>query len=168
MCASFLMSQSKGEKYAYRINAHASWHADPTSCRRPLRAAARRTGTSRSRSGAVPSTLMVIPSGSWTLSTSTTRPSEHGDLDMTEKRIRTLEKTGFIDPVVTAGSSYKPTVAGVHRKPIQFSSEYVPLFIPSKRWAVAVRDRHSEAAWSFSGVGYQPSGVSGLRRSSNA
>jgi hypothetical protein len=94
--------------------------------------------------------------------------AEHGDLDMTEKRIRTLEKTGFIDPVVTAGSSYKPTVAGVHRKPIQFSSEYVPLFIPSKRWAVAVRDRHSEAAWSFSGVGYQPSGVSGLRRSSNA
>jgi len=71
--------------------------------------------------------------------------AEHGELDLTEKRIRsaitTLEEIGFLDRAVTSGSKYKPTENGLHRKPIryQFGSEYAPLFIAANRRAAAAR-----------------------------
>jgi hypothetical protein len=77
--------------------------------------------------------------------------TEHGELDLTEKRIRsairTLEEIGFLDRAVTSGSRYKPTEAGLRRKPIrfQFGSEYAPLFIAANGRAAAGRDRLSQA-----------------------
>jgi hypothetical protein len=77
--------------------------------------------------------------------------AEHGELGLTEKRIRsaitTLEEIGFIDRTVTSGSKYQPTENGLRRKPIryQFGSEYAPLFISANRRAAARRERGSEA-----------------------
>lgn len=77
--------------------------------------------------------------------------AEHGELDLTEKRIRsaisTLEEIGFLDRAVTSGSRYKPTEDGLRRKPIrfQFGSEYAPLFIAANGRAAAARGRHSKA-----------------------
>ncbi len=75
--------------------------------------------------------------------------ADHGELDLTEKRIRsaiaTLEEIGFIDRAVTSGSKYKPTENGLHRKPIrfQFGSEYFPLFDAANKRAAAARGRLS-------------------------
>jgi hypothetical protein len=80
--------------------------------------------------------------------------ANHGELDLTEKRIRsaiaTLEEIGFIGRAVTSGSKYKPTENGLHRKPIQFQfgSDYAPLFIVANRRAAARRERQSQADWS--------------------
>jgi hypothetical protein len=79
--------------------------------------------------------------------------ANHGELDLTEKRIRsaiaTLEEIGFIGRAVTSGSKYKPTENGLHRKPIQFQfgSDYAPLFIVANRRAAARRERQSQADW---------------------
>ncbi|WP_457094518.1 hypothetical protein [Microvirga sp. P5_D2] len=73
--------------------------------------------------------------------------AEHGELDLTEKRIRSairvLEEVGFLDRAVTSGSRYKPTEEGLRRKPIrfQFGGEYAPLFIAANRGAAAARER---------------------------
>jgi hypothetical protein len=75
--------------------------------------------------------------------------AEHGELDLTEKRIRsairTLEEVGFIDRAVSSGSKYKPTENGLHRKPIrfQFGAEYFPLFDAANKRAAAARGRLS-------------------------
>jgi hypothetical protein len=75
--------------------------------------------------------------------------ADHGELDLTEKRIRsaiaTLEEIGFIDRVVTSGSKYKPTENGLHRKPIrfQFGSEYFSLFDAANKRAAAACGRLS-------------------------
>jgi len=75
--------------------------------------------------------------------------ADHGELDLTEKRIRsaiaTLEEVGFIDRAVTSGSKYKPTENGLRRKPIrfQFGSEYFPLFDAANKRAAAARGRLS-------------------------
>jgi hypothetical protein len=75
--------------------------------------------------------------------------TEHGDLDLTEKRIRSairaLEEIGFLDRAVTSGSSYKATEDGLRRKPIKFmfGSEYAPAFIAANRRAAAARGGHS-------------------------
>jgi hypothetical protein len=75
--------------------------------------------------------------------------AEHGDLDLTEKRIRsaigTLEAIGFLDRALVAGSCYKPTEDGLRRKPIrfQFGSEYAPLFIAANGRAAAARGGHA-------------------------
>jgi hypothetical protein len=75
--------------------------------------------------------------------------ADHGDLDLTEKRIRsairTLEEIGFLDRAVTSGSRYKPTEDGLRRKSIrfQFGSEYAPLFIAANGRAAAARGGHS-------------------------
>jgi hypothetical protein len=75
--------------------------------------------------------------------------ADHGELDLTEKRIRsairTLEEIGFIDRAVTSGSKYKPTENGLRRKPIryQFGSEYFPLFDAANKRAMAARGRLS-------------------------
>jgi hypothetical protein len=80
--------------------------------------------------------------------------ADHGDLDLTEKRIRsairTLEEIGFIDRAVTSGSKYKPTENGLRRKPIrfQFGAEYFPLFDAANKRAAAARGRQAEAARS--------------------
>jgi hypothetical protein len=77
--------------------------------------------------------------------------AEHGELDLTEKRIRsairTLEEIGFLDRAVTSGSRYKATEDGLRRKPIrfQFGSEYAPLFIAANGRAAVRRERGSEA-----------------------
>jgi hypothetical protein len=76
---------------------------------------------------------------------------DHGELDLTEKRIRsairTLEEIGFLDRAVTSGSRYKPTEEGLRRKPIrfQFGSEYALLFIAANQRTAAARERRSEA-----------------------
>jgi hypothetical protein len=75
--------------------------------------------------------------------------AEHGELELTEKRIRsairTLEEIGFLDRAVISGSRYKPTEDGLRRKPIrfQFGSEYAPLFIAANNRAAAARGRHA-------------------------
>jgi hypothetical protein len=75
--------------------------------------------------------------------------AEHGELGLTEKRIRsalrTLEEIGFLDRAVTSGSRYKATDDGPRRKPIrfQFGGEYAPLFIAANNRAAAARGRHS-------------------------
>jgi hypothetical protein len=75
--------------------------------------------------------------------------AEHGELDLTEKRIRNairaLEEIGFLDRAVTSGSSYKATEDGLRRKPIKFmfGSEYAPAFIAANRRAAAARGGHS-------------------------
>jgi hypothetical protein len=77
---------------------------------------------------------------------------EHGDLDLTERQIRsaiaTLEQVGFLDRALTSGSHYKATEDGLRRKPIrfQFGSEYFPLFDAANKHAVAIRGRQAEAA----------------------
>jgi hypothetical protein len=75
--------------------------------------------------------------------------AEHGELDLTEKQIRSalrvLEEIGFLDRAVTSGSRYKATEDGLIRKPIrfQFGGEYAPLFISANRGAAARRERLS-------------------------
>ncbi len=75
--------------------------------------------------------------------------TEHGELDLTEKRIRSairaLEEVGFLDRAITSGSPYKATEDGLRRKPIKFmfGSEYAPAFIAANRRAAAARGGHS-------------------------
>jgi hypothetical protein len=75
--------------------------------------------------------------------------AEHGELDLTEKQIRSalrvLEELGFLDRAVASGSRYKATEDGLIRKPIrfQFGGEYAPLFISANRGAAARRERLS-------------------------
>jgi hypothetical protein len=75
--------------------------------------------------------------------------AEHGELDLTEKRIRNairaLEEIGFLDRAITCGSPYKATEEGLRRKPIKFmfGSEYAPAFIAANRRAAAARGGHS-------------------------
>lgn len=75
--------------------------------------------------------------------------AEHGELALTEKRIRsairTLEEIGFLDRAVTSGSRYKATEDGLRRKPIRFhfGAEYAPLFIAANGRAAAARGRPS-------------------------
>lgn len=75
--------------------------------------------------------------------------AEHGELDLTEKRIRsaisTLEEIGFLDRALASGSRYKATEDGLRRKPIrfQFGAEYAPLFIAANGRSAAARGRRS-------------------------
>ena len=75
--------------------------------------------------------------------------ADHGELDLTEKRIRgairTLEEIGFLDRAVTSGSRYKPTEDGLRRKPIRFrfGSEYAPLLLRPTGALAAARGRRS-------------------------
>jgi hypothetical protein len=75
--------------------------------------------------------------------------AEHGELDLTEKRvrsaIRTLEEVGFLDRTLASGSPYKATEDGLRRKPILFTfgSDYAPTFIAANRRAAAARGSHS-------------------------
>lgn len=108
--------------------------------------------------------------------------AEHGELDLTEKRIRsairTLEEIGFLDRAVTSGSRYKATEDGLRRKPIrfQFGGEYAPLFITANNRAGAARDRNSgerrilvpAAASSRSTVNFQASPLKGPKSKSEA
>jgi len=72
---------------------------------------------------------------------------EHGELDLTEKRIRNairvLEEVGFLDRAVTSGSKYKATEDGLRRKPVlfNFGTDYAPMFIAANRRAAAARER---------------------------
>jgi hypothetical protein len=97
---------------------------------------------------------------------------DHGELDLTEDRIRgaikTLETIGYLDRAVTSGSKYKQTENVLHRKAIryQFGSEYFPLFDAANKRAAAARGRRSEAQRTQTGE--QPSGVYGLRRGSGS
>jgi hypothetical protein len=73
---------------------------------------------------------------------------EHGELDLTEKRIRsairTLEEVGFLDRAVASGSGYKATEDGLRRKPVlfMFGAEYAPAFIAANKRAAAARGGH--------------------------
>jgi hypothetical protein len=93
--------------------------------------------------------------------------AEHGELDLTEKQIRSalrvLEEIGFLDRAVASGSRYKATEDGLIRKPIrfQFGGEYAPLFISANRGAAARRERLSGSDRSQKSTGDQPSGVCG-------
>jgi hypothetical protein len=75
--------------------------------------------------------------------------AEHGELDLTEKRIRsairTLEEAGFLDRTLASGSRYKATEDGLRRKPIlfMFGSDYAPAFIAANKRAAAARGSHS-------------------------
>jgi hypothetical protein len=70
--------------------------------------------------------------------------SEHGDLNLAERRIRsaivTLEQIGFLDRALTSCSRYEATEDGLRRKPIrfQFGLEYFPLFDAANKPAAAV------------------------------
>jgi biotin operon repressor len=108
--------------------------------------------------------------------------AEHGDLDLSEKQIRsairTLEEIGFLDRAVTSGSRYKATEDGLRRKPIrfQFGSEYAPLFIAANNRAAAARGGHSgerralapSKAPSRSTVNFQASPLKGPKSKSEA
>jgi hypothetical protein len=75
--------------------------------------------------------------------------AEHGELDLTEKRIRsairTLEEVGFLDRTLASGSRYKATEDGLRRKPIlfMFGSDYAPAFIAANKRAAAARGGRS-------------------------
>jgi hypothetical protein len=75
--------------------------------------------------------------------------AEHGELDLTEKRIRTairvLEEIGFLDRALTSGSPYKATEDGLRRKPILFTfgNDYASAFIVANKRAAAARGAHS-------------------------
>jgi hypothetical protein len=72
--------------------------------------------------------------------------ADHAALGLTEARVRgaiwTLEEVGFLDRVVTSGSTHKPTPDGLHRKPVlfMFGSEYGPLFSRANNRAAAARE----------------------------
>jgi hypothetical protein len=75
---------------------------------------------------------------------------EHPELNLTEKRIRsairTLEEVGFLDrDIAPAGSKYKATEDGLHRKPIQFvfGAEYACAFLAANKRAAVARGRLS-------------------------
>ncbi len=66
----------------------------------------------------------------------------HADLDLTEARIRraitTLEAVGFLDRALpAAGSRYKATPDGLHRRPIKyvFGAEYGSMFVLANKRA---------------------------------
>lgn len=72
--------------------------------------------------------------------------ADHADLGLTEARVRgalaTLEMIGFLDRAMTpAGSRYKPTPDGLHRKPVlwQFGSEFANAFQSANNHARAAR-----------------------------
>jgi hypothetical protein len=75
--------------------------------------------------------------------------ADHAGLELTEARvrgaIRTLEAVGFLERAPTAGSAYKPTPDGLHRKPIAFvfGADYAPSFRAANKRAAAARSRHS-------------------------
>jgi hypothetical protein len=76
--------------------------------------------------------------------------AEHPELGLTEAKvrgaIRTLEEVGFLDRALApAGSRYRATEEGLHRKPILFvfGSEYAPDFLAANRRAAATRGAHS-------------------------
>jgi hypothetical protein len=81
--------------------------------------------------------------------------ADHGELELTEKRIRTaittLEAVGFLERAIPpAGSAYKATPDGLHRKPIKFvfGPEYAPAFHQANKRARAARgaDRRERRA----------------------
>jgi hypothetical protein len=82
--------------------------------------------------------------------------AEHAGLALTEARvrgaIRTLEAIGFLDRALTAGSAYKPTPEGLHRKPIAFvfGSDYAPAFLAANARAAAARGRPSRERRTYS------------------
>ena len=72
--------------------------------------------------------------------------ADHADLGLTEARVRgalaTLELIGFLDRAMTlAGSRYKPTPDGLHRKPVlwQFGSVFANAFQSANNSARAAR-----------------------------
>src|SRR5918994_218454 len=75
--------------------------------------------------------------------------AEHGELELTEKRIRsairTLEDVGFLDRALASGSRYKATEEGLRRKPIlfMFGTDYAPAFIAANARAEAARGSRS-------------------------
>src|SRR4051812_36944775 len=77
--------------------------------------------------------------------------ADRPDLGLTEAQvrgaIRALERVGFLDRAVAAGSSHQPTPDGLHRKPIlfMFGSDYGPLFSAANRRAAAACERRSRA-----------------------
>jgi hypothetical protein len=78
--------------------------------------------------------------------------TDHPDLQLTEARVRgaikTLEAVGFLERAIpAAGSAYKATADGLHRKPIMFvfGSDYAPAFIAANRRAAAARGAGSPA-----------------------
>lgn len=92
--------------------------------------------------------------------------AEHGELDLTEKRIRSairiLEAVGFLDRAIASGSRYKVTEDGLRRKPIlfMFGSDYAPAFIAANKRAAAARGGHSSERRTIpTETGQQPSAV---------
>src|SRR3954452_23546090 len=77
--------------------------------------------------------------------------AEHAALGLTEAQVRgatkTLEEVAFLDRVVRSGSTYQPTVDGLHRRPVlfMFGSDYGPLFSAANRRAQAARERRVKA-----------------------
>src|SRR3954465_15477092 len=75
--------------------------------------------------------------------------ADRPDLGLTEAQVRgaiwALERVGFLDRAVAAGSTHKPTPDGLHRKPIlfMFGSDYGPLFMAANRRAAAARGRRT-------------------------
>src|SRR5215213_2890948 len=72
--------------------------------------------------------------------------ADRPDLGLTEDRVRgaikTLEAVGFLERAIPpAGSAYKATPDGLHRKPIifVFGSGYAPSFLAANRRAAAAR-----------------------------
>jgi hypothetical protein len=71
--------------------------------------------------------------------------ADHPELRLTEARIRgalaVLEEVGFLERVEVAGSAYKATEHGLHRKPIQwrFGVEYLPAFSAANNRAQRAR-----------------------------
>jgi DNA-binding transcriptional ArsR family regulator len=81
---------------------------------------------------------------------------DQGDLDLTEARvrgaIRVLEEIGFLDrEEVGKGSRYRPTVDGLHRKPIEFrlGLEYRTAFEAANKRAAAARGGGSKGKQSI-------------------
>ena len=79
--------------------------------------------------------------------------ADRDDLGLTESRIRgalrVLEEIGFLNRgIPPAGSAYKPTPEGLHRKPITFGfgSEYGPLFAAANARAERARARREGRA----------------------
>src|SRR4051812_3124869 len=75
--------------------------------------------------------------------------ADHDTLGLTEARvrgaIRALEEVGFLDRAVRSGLTHRPTLDGLHRKPVlfMFGGDYGPLFSAANRRAAAARERRS-------------------------
>jgi len=72
--------------------------------------------------------------------------ADHRELGLTESEvrgaIRTLEAVGFLDRIIPEGGSrYRPTEAGLHRKPVlfRFGAEFLAAFTAANRRAKAKR-----------------------------